>query len=230
VRFSGRTLAPDLSWPALTARWATTQPAVPLRCNSAGRVLPAARRDAIGQATIVVERATAQIRSDVEMAEVEAIAHGAGELLMVFSRGREGRELGPLTLLARRYDRATRTPHRVLPSSCGLAADLRQAVRQLGAVGVLTGRGQARIASIALLLALAGLVAEIAAWQHDRDRVHQAAARDTARELPALAQLAARTPAAARAQPSPAPTDQRADLAARPPAVRPGVRPRGHRR
>jgi len=44
----------------------------------------------------------------------------------------------------------------------------------------------------ALLLALAGLVAEIAAWQQQLNRTHQAAAaRDTARELPELARAAA---------------------------------------
>ena len=146
----------------------------------------------------------------------------------VHDRQGEPLEPGPLTGVARRYDRAARTPYRVLPSSSGqLAADLRHAVRQLGAVGVLTGRGQERLASIALLLALAGLVAEIAAWQHDRGRTHQAAAaRDTARELPALA----RTSPAAHTQPSPAPAYQRPDVATRPLETRPQAHPRGHRR
>jgi len=106
-----------------------------------------------------------------------------------------------VTAVSQRYDRAARTPYQVLPGSTtgGVAAELRHAARQLGALGVLTGRFNERFAMTALLLALAGLVAEIAAWQQLLNRPHQAAAAAYAAEqLPVLARAAAGPPGTGR--------------------------------
>jgi len=187
VRYSGSTLGSDLSWSKLMARWASTPPLAPIPRNEHGRVPPSERHAAIRHAAAVVERATRVLR-DADADGAEGIAHATGEVLAALSRGREGHTPGPLTEIAGCYDRAARTPHRVLPVDIGLVArDLRHAARWLGAVGVLSGRGEEKLATITLVLALAGLVAEIAAWQQLRGRVHQAAAaRSAARALPTV--------------------------------------------
>ncbi|MEU4674553.1 relaxase/mobilization nuclease domain-containing protein [Amycolatopsis sp. NPDC023774] len=200
VTYSGTKLAADLTWPKLMARWASTPTAAPVERTEDGRVSRTERHDALEHAAAVVERATEQIRDGG--GDVDGIAHATGEVLTTLARGREGRELGPLAEIAERYDRAARTPHRVLPARIGpVARDLRQASRRIAAAGALSGRGKEKFAGIALLLALASLVAEIAAWQQMRGRVHQAAAaRRAARALPGLAQPpgGGRPPAAAR--------------------------------
>ncbi|CAL9677712.1 hypothetical protein SUDANB95_08036 (plasmid) [Actinosynnema sp. ALI-1.44] len=200
VRYSGTKLAADLTWPKLAARWSSTPPVAEPERAEDGRVAPAIRRDALVGAAEVVERAAARVRDGEE--DVDGIAHATGELLAALSRGREGREPGPLAEVAERYDRAARTPHRVLPERMGpLARELRHASRRLAAVGALSGRGKEKFAAATLLLALAGLVAEIAAWQQLRGRTHQAAAaRTAAGALPGLARPAdgARRPVNAR--------------------------------
>lgn len=200
VSYSGTKLAADLTWPKLKTRWASTPAVEPIARAEDGRASGGDRQDALEHAAAVVERATAQVRDGSE--DVDGIAHAAGEVLAAMTRGREGREPGPLTEISERYDRAARTPHRVLPERMGpVARDLRQASRRIAAVGALSGRGKEKFAGFALLLALAGLVAEIAAWQQMRGRVHQAdAARRAAGALPGLAQPAGagRRPAAAR--------------------------------
>jgi hypothetical protein len=69
----------------------------------------------------------------------------------------------------------------------------------------LTGRGKEKLALLALVLALASLIAEIAAWQQQRGRVHQAAAaRKAAGVLPGMARPSAsgRRPTARPVSPS----------------------------
>lgn len=187
VRYSGGTLAPDLTWPKLLARWSSTPPLGPIQRNDHGRVTPAERRDTLRHNTQTVQHATAAVRNGTE--DADGIVHAASELLTVLGRAREGHTPAELTAIAGRYDRAARTPHRVLPANPGLLArELRLAARRLAAIGVLSGRGEEKLAMMALLLALGSLVAEIAAWQHLHGRVHQAtAARTAAEALPRLA-------------------------------------------
>jgi len=137
VRFAGRSLAPDLSWPKLQARW-TAVPAVPLP-RASDRLAGAERATVLGEVAATVERATGLLR-DGAGRDLDGVAHATGEVLAALSHGREGSRDGPLSRLERRYDRAARTPYRVLPApSTGLvAAELRHAARQLGALGVLT--------------------------------------------------------------------------------------------
>jgi len=210
VRYSGSALAPDLTWPTLTTRWASTPAVGPISRTGQGRVAPAERRAALSHATAVAERAAALVRHRGE--DVDGITHATGELLAALSRAREGGQSGPLSGVAGCYDRAARTPHRVLPADLGpVARELRLAARRLGAVGALSGRGQETLATVTLLVALASLIAEIAAWLQHHGRSHQATAATTAaRTLPTLAHTAAtragpsteRRPAAHPAPPS----------------------------
>jgi hypothetical protein len=164
----------------------------------------AARRTALGAAAELVHRTRTAIGTGTE--DPDGAAHAAGELLTALAGAHDGRAAGRLTTIAQRYDRAARTPHRVLPTPLGpLAADLRRAARQLGAIGALSGRGHERLATAALILALGSLIVEIAAWQADRRRPHQAtAARTAAATLGTIATTSH--------SPSPTPV-QRPDLA-----------------
>lgn len=125
-------------------------------------------------------------RADAAGDEVDSVAHAASELLTVLATATESHhDGGPLTDTARRYDRASRTPHRVLPNPDGdLARDLRLVARRLAAAGAVSGRGSEKLALTALVVALGSLLAEIAAWQHTRQRPHHAVpARDSATAL-----------------------------------------------
>ncbi|SDC73562.1 relaxase/mobilization nuclease domain-containing protein [Actinokineospora iranica] len=178
IRYSGSKLAPDLSWPKLTARWSSTPPPTETERTEDGRTTPVERRESLADTAGLVERATVLVRTG---ADVDGIAHATGEVLTVFARGREGYDAGPLSEIAERYDRAARTPRHALPREVGaVARELRYASRRIAAVGVLSGRGREKFAAAALVLALAGLVAEIAAAHHARGRIHQAAAARTA--------------------------------------------------
>lgn len=184
VRFSGARLGRDLSWPRLRHRWSAltetpTAGAPSTRADRGGRLSPAAERRAVLQrAAEVVDAAAERVRTGED---VDGIAHATGEMLAVLGRGCEGRDAGPWTLLADRYDRAARTPERVVPPRWGwLARELRWTSRRIAALGALSGRGREKAALAALALALAGLITEIAEWQQSRQRLHQAAAAHTA--------------------------------------------------
>lgn len=186
VLYSGSKLARDLTWPKLLERWASTpthEPAELPRTES-GHPTPAARRAVLAEAAEVVNRAAAALHAGHE--DGGGIAHAAGEVLATLSAAKEGREPGELSAVLDTFDRATRTPHRVLPGELGpLARELRWAARHLARVGALSGRGHEKFATAALLVALASLIAEIGAWRQLRGRVHQAAAADrAARAIP----------------------------------------------
>lgn len=229
VRYSGTALGSDLTWPKLLARWDSTPLSAAVQTSLDGRVSPVDRHDAITNATMAVEQAIEQVRAGHD---VDGIAHATGEVMSVLTRGSEGRLPGPLAAIAERVDRAARTPHLVLPDRHGaVARDLRHAARRIAAIGALSGRGQERFASVALAIALAGLLAEIAAWQRQRGRVHQAAAASrAAADLPATAQPGrdSRRPRAARPSAPPAtPGGAHRDRPARHPS--PTVSPDRHR-
>ena len=181
IRYSGSALATDLTWPKLLQRWASTPPPVPT--TKPGRVPLAARQTTLRAATELVHRTRTALRDGTE--DPDGAAHATGELLTALAGAHHGRATGQLTTIAQRYDRAARTPHHVLPSPLGpLAADLRHAARQLGAIGAMSGRGHERLATTALILAVTSLIVEIAAWQSDQRRPHQAiAAHETATGL-----------------------------------------------
>jgi len=193
VWFGGGRLAADLTWPKLLARWYST-PTVntSIERTEDGRSTPQARRNVLAEATAVVDAAAVAIRARQE--DPDGIAHAAGELLGTLALGKEGWTPGPLTTAFDHYDRAARSPHRVLARDLGpLARELRWAARRLAAVGAIHGRGTEKFAIAALVLALAGLIAEICAWQLTNSRIHQAtAAERTINALPIDRAAAAR--------------------------------------
>jgi hypothetical protein len=176
VLYAGGKLAADLTWPTLRTRWASipARPEVVLDRTAGGHPTPAARRTALEEATTVVDAAAAALHAGEDG---DGISHATGEVLATLSAIADPQQADALAVVQDTYDRAARTPHRVLPAQLGpLAAELRWTARRLARVGALSGRGHEKFATAALLLALAGLVAEIGAWQRARGRVHQAAA------------------------------------------------------
>jgi hypothetical protein len=145
VWFGGGKLAADLTWPALMSRWDSTPAAEPVERTDDGRATPAARRTVLTEAAGVVDAAAAGIRAGEE--DPDGIAHAAGEVLGTLAMAREFPTPGPLTAALDRYDRASRSPHRVLPGNPGaLARDLRRVSRRLAALGSLSGRGYEKFA------------------------------------------------------------------------------------
>ncbi len=90
----------------------------------------------------------------------------------------DGADPGAGAAAAEVYDRAARTPGVGQPNQWGQAAQgLRMASWQIGIMGMMAGKGKDQnAATVALLLALGSLVAEIAASHQDAHRMHQAAA------------------------------------------------------
>ncbi|GAA4009720.1 hypothetical protein GCM10022247_34820 [Allokutzneria multivorans] len=188
VRFSGGSLARDLTWPKLAQRWSTVDEPADTAADSGDDVAARQRRrDVLREAQVVVQRAAEAVRGGAE--SQDGVVHAAAEVLWSVSRAREGRDAGPLAASAAGYDRAARTPHRVVPAGLGpVARELRVASRRIAVLGALSGRGKEKAALVSLVLALAGLVAEIAAWQQQKGRVHQArASRSVAQALPRYA-------------------------------------------
>ena len=180
VFYSGGSLAADLTWPKLLARWATAPEPAPIDRTADGRASLAGRGEVLAQTERIVTRATEDLRTG--RADGDGVAHATGELLAALARVAEGPQYGPLTAAADVYDRAARTPRLIVPDSLsGVAFELRQAARRLGRLGVVTGRGREKVAVAALILALAGLIAEIASWHLDHGRLHQSAAAHRAR-------------------------------------------------
>jgi len=207
VLYSGSKLGADLGWPKLEARWRSASEA---KAGDLGQVEAdpgslEGRRAALQDAARVVGLALSAVSEGEDAEDVGGIAHATGEVLVAFAHGRDGRVAGELTELSEVFDRAARVPHRVLPPVLGpAAAELRRTARRIGAVGVLSGRGREREAAVALVVALAALVTEIAAWQEMRGRVHQAAAaRAVARGLGVQADAGVRRPVGTPAQPAP---------------------------
>ncbi|WP_447005154.1 relaxase/mobilization nuclease domain-containing protein [Saccharothrix isguenensis] len=185
VRYSGSKLAADLTWPKLTDRWASILPPDALERIDGAWATPEQRQAAMEASTRAVVHVVEALRTGAVYEDLGGIAHATGELLAALARGRERRSGGVLTGLVVQYDRATRTPHQVLPERVGpLARDLRKAARVVAAVGVLTARGSEGLAAVALLAAMALLIVLIATWLQARNQTHQAAA--ASRVAPAL--------------------------------------------
>ena len=185
VFYSGSKLAPDLSLPRLQQRWASTAP----------DRLAASSRRRMGSTEILdaVAAARAALRAGGE--DGDGIASATADLLTALAAGRGIRGWGERWgTAADRFDRAARAPGGHPPEPGPVAGDLRVLARRL-----LTARGNAgrdAVGGVALAVALAALVAEIAAWQAARGRDHQAAAaRRTATDA---TELVLDHPAAAR--------------------------------
>lgn len=128
--YSGSKLARDLTWPKLLERWASTptHEPIPLPRTESGHPTPAARRAVLAEAAEVVNRAAATLHTS--HGDGDGIAHATGEVLATLSAAREGREPGELSAVLDTFDRAIRTPEKVLPGDLGpLARELRWAAR-----------------------------------------------------------------------------------------------------
>jgi len=177
VLFGGRTLAPDLSLPKLLRRWdSAPMPEVTLTPTRLSRASPEDKVTALQTGEAAVERARAALGAGTESAA--GIAHATGDLITSLARATDGAHPAAGAAAAEVYDRAARTPGVVQPNQWGQAAQgLRMASWQIGIMGMMSGKGKDQnAATVALLLALGSLVAEIAASHQDAHRLHQAAA------------------------------------------------------
>ncbi len=162
VVYSGSKLAPDLSLPKLVQRW---REAGPLGTST----------DAMTVAHRQVQSARAAVRVARRGAAGEEpawIAHAAADVLTAM------RSWSPeLAAAADRFDRAARPPAGGARTAGVMSGRLRQVARQL-----LRQRRATRswddpaAGGVALAVAMAALLQEIEAWQHQRGRDHQAAA------------------------------------------------------
>ena len=165
VFYSGSKLAPDLSLRRLQQRWANTP--------SASNPGDAGREPGASEVLEAAAAARAALRTGGE--DGDGIAAATADLLTALAAGRGAAGWGERWgTAADRFDRAARAPSGH-PSDPGpVAGQIR-----LLAHGLLTARGRAgreAVGGVALAVALAALVAEIAAWQAARGRDHQAAA------------------------------------------------------
>ena len=141
-----------------------------------------------------VAAARAALRAGGE--DGDGIASATADLLTALADHRLGGWGERWGTAADRFDRAARAPGGHPPEPGPMAGQLRVLAR-----GLLTARGRAgrgAVGGVALAVALAALVAELAAWQAARGRDHQAAAaRRSARTRPSSS--SSRPPAAPRA-------------------------------
>jgi hypothetical protein len=191
VFYSGSKLASDLSLPRLQQRWACT--------SSARTPGDAGREPGVSEVLEAVAAARAALRAGSENGD--GIGAATADLLTALAAGRDVQGWGERWgMAADRFDRAARAPDGH-PSELGpVAGELRVLARSLLSARGRAGRGA--VGGVALAVALAALVAEIAAWQAARGRDHQAAAAgraaSDATEL-VLEQPPAAQPARARA-------------------------------
>ncbi len=177
VLFGGRTLAPDLSLPKLMQRWdSAPMPDVQVTPTRLSKVSPHDEVTALRTGESAVAHARTALAAGTESAD--GIAHATGDLLASLARATDGLDPGAGAAAAEVYDRAARTPGVVQPNQWGQAAQgLRMASWQIGMMGMVSGKGKDQnAATVALLLALAALTAEVAADRQQARRLHQAAA------------------------------------------------------
>lgn len=187
IWFGGSSLARDLSLPELIRRWQSAPPptaAVPPAPREHAMVGRGERRAALQDAAEAGRAAAAALRT-ASADDAAAIGHAAGDLFTaVGALTHPGRPLEPWEP-AELFDRATRRPGVGQPTfrDAGeggrwppVAAQLRTAAWRLIAVRTLTARdgtGQAE-----LMVALAMLLAELAAWhEQHRQNAHAVASR-----------------------------------------------------
>jgi hypothetical protein len=164
VFYSGSKLAPDLSLPRLQQRWAGTPSA-----RTSGE---AGREPGASEVLEAVAAARAALRAGGE--DGDGIAAATADLLTALADQRPGGWGERWGTAADRFDRAARAPGGHPPEPGPAAGQLRVLARSLLTV---RGRGgRSAVGGVALAVALAALVAEIAAWQAARGRDHQAAA------------------------------------------------------
>ena len=183
-------LAPDLSLPALRARWRSAEPApdpIPPAPHEYAMVGRAERAAAVQQATAAARDATGALGGDPLAGP--AVAHATADLLAALCAVTR-RSTNPVPrVVSDEFDRAARTPvlrHLSQPGRWPpVAGELRRAAWRLAAARSVT-RGRDDDPGMAeLMVAVAALIAEIAAYHEQRRHLAQAAAaRRAGRVLP----------------------------------------------
>jgi hypothetical protein len=164
VFYSGSKLAPDLSLPRLQQRWASTP-----RQQTGGDI---GQGPDASQVLETVAAARTALRTGSENGD--GIGAATADLLTALADRRSGGWGERWGTAADRFDRAARAPGGHPPELGPVAGQLRVLARTL-----LTAQGRAgrdAVGGVALAVAVAALVAEIAAWQAVHGRDHQAAA------------------------------------------------------
>jgi hypothetical protein len=178
VWFGGRRLAPDLSLPALLDRWRSAAPPpdpIPPSPREASRVGRAERVAAVGQATDAAWAAAGALHADRLVGPV--VAHATADLLAALCVV-TGRSTIPVPwAVSDEFDRAARTPFLRQPRRWApVARELRRAAWRLAAARSVTGGRDDDSGTAELMMAVAALIAEIAAYHEERRHLAQAAA------------------------------------------------------
>lgn len=169
VWYSGRRLARDLSLPQLVSRWASASPPaeqIPPAASERSRVGRAERDAAVSEAITAVEEASDAVAGG-DAVDAAGVAHAASDMLTAAAWVNRqntplAEELWPAMEV---FDRAARTSGVGQPSRWSpVAAELRRAAWRLMAVRTMASGGTASGVT-ELLLALAALAAEIAAYR-----------------------------------------------------------------
>lgn len=212
VRYSGRSLAADLSLPKLEQRWAQARSGA--RPDLAA--VPAGSEAWLRQTTRAVSRARQELARDPTQAP--GLAHAAGDVLAALDQRQEKLVHGA----GARWDRAARTPQALVPPAARAASELRYLARGLSQSG-----GSSAAALVELAAALAALALQIAALQQQAGRVHQArSARQVAWHVPRQVSRPVAEPAPAGPSPVVPAVSARAERTAQP-AATPASTPAG---
>ena len=174
IFFSGRQLAPELSWPKLNAAWVRTNGLTD--AAAVVQTMPRRPDDVLQEATQAARLAATAVRAGDAPQQIAQSLQG---LLAAWARTAEGAEKrGPISQALWSFDRAARAPKEShAERAVSVAADaLRRSSRDLALLGVLSGRGSQRAAGMELALAVAAVLMELAVWQRSNDRPHQAVA------------------------------------------------------
>ncbi|MFC4951027.1 relaxase/mobilization nuclease domain-containing protein [Pseudonocardia sp. GCM10023141] len=164
VFYSGSKLAPDLSLPRLLSGWAAAAEG-----SDATDPVRIARRRVIAARSVV---SNARRRHGGNNEGVEDVVHAANDVLTAISGWSADLGTG-----SEQFTRAARPPRGTRTTPGPRAAGLRRVARQLVRTRRMPGaRDDPNSAAVALVVALSTLIREVAAWQRDSAREHQAAA------------------------------------------------------
>lgn len=184
IWYGGGSLASHLSLPGLERRWHSVTGAD--EATSVSPLSAEERRAVLSEARATATTATDTIRALIATSPGEAgdEARAAGDTLRAVAHIAEPRGRGPITTAADAYARAGRELHGRIPARTTEGTELRSTAKAL----LLLGRvgGNERVAMMALITALQGLVEATAELREAQARTAQAvAARQAAVDLQA---------------------------------------------
>ncbi len=168
--FAGGKLGPDLTYSKFMIRWKSEETTVPASVQG------------IVDEVVLPARERMRLRGPLNKTEfgqeaLQGIAHATGDMLLALVVVADADRVPLLIDAWETYARAGRVPEQILPRRWAVVSrDLRTVAKQLIRAGVRNPARQRATPSqfIALLIAVAALVAEIAAW-HEAHQRHVAA-------------------------------------------------------